>query len=540
MDAATLVLFLCMIGESCLSEMIRPMHPGAKDVETEESRGPPALILRDKVDSNCLAGTGGEVPAEVRTETKTVVKEVVVEINETDGGNQEDVQAVAPYRSLGGLGTDCKKDLAVSQVSRKDVVNVSGTGDRCYILMMDSHSGNICEVASLIESSGGRVKKRYSKNMVGLSFCSEDEEVYRKVKDEYVYATVEEDQVYRTSSIQNNIPNHMYLMKYYENMVFNNYLYDNLGFRLLQIKRVLRRFFGFYEYHYTGRNVQIFLLDTTVDTVSGNIRNMSGASESCNRHGNIMAGLLVGKTHGFAKDSRVSVLDVVGCNGVVLLSDIIHVLEEVERSEAPRILVFGVSGQYSRILNSVVDTISNNNVVVVAPAGNFHDQSCSYSPGSARSVISVGSVDKYARISKFSNYGDCVRMFALGEDLLEEGDGAGTSFSAAIVASAVAIFLEKSPRSSFVQVWKYLNQNSFWNDKGSYSTLRLPYLGTEGRYAGGWLLSDLSEIQENLVTYVFILSMALGTAYLIFLAVRYVRRRRRKDELLFDVPVNRF
>lgn len=459
-----------------------------------EPQNPPMLLLAERPERLQHADT------DVQTETRTIVKEVVVEV---DGAG--DVEPAASYHPP------------------------PGDSARCYVLAANSPDADISAAASLVEKSGAVVRRRYSRTVQGLSFCTDSRDVLRRIDGSGL--RIESDGVFRTASLQNNIPNHMYLMKHYEALVLNNHVYDSWVFRLLQIKRLLRSFFGSYEYHYTGRGVDIFLLDTAV-TASGNMQNLSGATQACNKHGNIMAGLLAGPRHGFAKDSRLSVLDVVGCSGTASLSEILHALDSLESSAFPRVLVFGVSGPRSEILNAAVDVLARD-TVVVAPAGNMHDQACSYSPGSARSAITVGSVNKHAGLSRFSNHGDCVRMFALGEDVLDDSSVSGTSFSAAIVGSAAAVFLEKLPKSTFADVWRFLDQNSFWNAWGSYSTLQIPHLGPQG-------LDDehtaLSELQERVVVYVVVLSVLLGAVYLLYLLARRLRRR----DVLFDAPVNRF
>lgn len=520
-----LLLFLpCILCRDCEEEV-----PG--DVRMSQAENPPILLIPQ---SDACVQRPAPIPIEIHTETKTVVKEVVVEIDEPRE-YQSGIQPTAPYKPE---KHDVNRPSSNEHYGKLD--GTEGVQNKCYVLTMKSHGADISKMVSLIEGSGGKIRRRYNRNITGVSFCSSDGEIYNKIRNEDTSAKLEEDRMYRTASLQSNIPNHMYLMRNYGNLLLNNRLYDNWVFRTLPVKRMMRGLFGFYEYYYTGRGVSIFLLDTTVSVVTENIRNMSGSREACNKHGNIMAALLVGRTHGFAKNSRLDVLDVVGCDGQVLLSDVLHGLENIEGDGAPKILVFGISGMYSEVLNSVVNTISDSGVIVVAPSGNLHDKSCNYSPGSARSVVNVGSVDKHAKISRFSNYGDCVRIFVLGEDLLDDDDVSGTSFSAAIVASAIAIFLEKMSRPTFIQVWRYLNRNSFWNENGGYITLTIPYLGTGDSKTWRQAPPVLTEFRKNLVIYVFITATILGIAYLLFFVSRHMKKVKRERELVFDVPVDRF
>ncbi|KAG5859378.1 subtilase-like protein [Encephalitozoon hellem] len=507
------------VGEAVVSENVNGWR-------REES--PPGILLQK---DNSMSGIK-KVPdaplTDVQIETQTVVKEIVVEVE----GPSEDVQVqpTVHYETQ-------KKTSSGASPSYKDSNGLATGKEKCYILVKDIHDGDLSRITSLVESLNGNVRRQYTKNVTGMSFCSSNEDVLTKANETGMH--VEEDKIYGVSAFQNSIPNYMYLMKHYENILFNNYFYDNWLFQVLQIKKIMTRFFGSYEYYYTGKGVSIFLLDTAVKA-RPNACNLSGRVDSCNTHGDTMAELLVGRTNGFAKKSHLSVLDVVGCDGKVALSEMIYGLESLGDSKGSGILVFGVSGPYSWILNSIVDRISSRGIVVVSPAGNLHDQSCNYSPGSSRMVINVGSVNKHAGISKFSNHGDCVRIFALGEEVLGGSSIAGTSLSAAIVASSIALFLESSPRAEFPQIWGYLNENSFWNSRGSYSVLKIPHLRCEDH---SWRsVFGFGELHGDIFTIGFIFIAISVLSYLLFVGIRYFRRRReaRSEDILFDPPIDRF
>ncbi|ADM11251.1 subtilisin-like endopeptidase [Encephalitozoon intestinalis ATCC 50506] len=500
-----------------------------KSIQEGQEENPPGILFQGNKDSY-EAGNPTDIPSiEVQTEVRTVVKEVVVEVEEP----RKDAQIPSVARYEGQIKTG--SNLDDTQCKGND--NYTFGRERCYILTKDVHDGDLSNISAFVEGQNGKIKRQYTKNVTGVSFCSNNENVMKKGSG--IGMHIEEDKIYGVSAFQNSIPNYMYLMKYYENIIFNNYFYDNWIFRVLQIKRMMASFFGFYEYYHTGKGVSIFLLDTTVKPVN-NVCNLSGRLESCNTHGDTMASLLVGRDTGFAKDSHLNVLDVVGCDGKVMLSDMIYGLESLESKGGPGILVFGVSGPYSEALNAVVDHISSRGMVVVTPAGNLHDQSCNYSPGSSKSVINVGSVNKYAGVSKFSNHGDCVRIFALGEEVLRENSAAGTSLSAAIVASSIALFLETSPRATFSQIWGYLNQNSFWNSRGSYNVLKIPRLECGSRSQRS--IFHFWGFPSDVITIVFIFLAIFILSYLIFIGIRYFRRRgeAHEDSILFDPPMDRF
>jgi subtilisin family serine protease len=459
---------------------------------------------------------GGLLAAEVTT--TTVVKEVIVEVNEQQKGGAvavEQAQIPAAFVSM---------------------------GEKCYIARLRSADTDAAAVRVKIEELGGQAKRVYSKHMSAIEFCIGSRDAVRTLASHEKVVSIDEDKVFTTSAVQLNIPNHMYLMQHYGNYVFNNYLYDNILFRIFRIKRLLRLLSSSYEYRYTGRGVTIYLLDTAVDATVSRIRNRSGRTQSCNLHGDLMVKLMAGTKNGFAKDASVEVLDVADCAGKTRLSDILHALEGIPRDSSPKVVVFGISGPYSKSLDSAVASLSGPGSIVVTAAGNNHDQGCYYSPGSSREVINVGSATKHAHVSSFSNYGGCVRLYALGEDVFEETSTKGTSLSAAIVAGAVAVFLERFPSSNASQAWSYLDRNSFNSIFSGITVFYIP-----GRHLS---LSGLFDFSlpgfQGYIGLVHCLTLIFLAGLLIYYAVKYYRRHRRRkreeeeERLVFDVPADRF
>ncbi len=72
----------------------------------------------------------------------------------------------------------------------------------------------------------------------------------------------------------------------------------------------------------------------------------------------------------------------------------------------------------SDLLNEAVEIAVEYGVVVVAAAGNSAKDACLSSPGSSTSAITVGSTTLTDSRSSFSNYGDCVDVYAPGQSIL--------------------------------------------------------------------------------------------------------------------------
>ncbi|EOB14934.1 Extracellular serine proteinase [Nosema bombycis CQ1] len=349
------------------------------------------------------------------------------------------------------------------------VVEPKTDDKKCFIVKATSDSSSIKE---LLESKNVLIKHLYTKNLNGFSFCVDDSLIVDQLRNEIKGGTIVEDYIYTTSAIQYPISRHLFLINNYLNTIFNNYFYDNILFRLLFIDKLFRYLFGSYNYNYTGKGTRLYLLDTTVNAKE-NVFNISNKTKSCNNHGNTIVSLIKNPKKGYSRDAEVFVLDGVDCNGRIRLSGILQQLEQLSTDGRPTVLLFGVSGPYSVILNEIVDRLSSKGIIVISPAGNKHDNSCYYSPGSAKSSLTVGSLNKHANISQFSNYGSCVRLFALGEELNFRNTIKGSSFSAANVASAVLIYLEKHPKSTFPEVWRFLDNNSHFKNN-THLVFRIP------------------------------------------------------------------
>jgi len=134
------------------------------------------------------------------------------------------------------------------------------------------------------------------------------------------------------------------------------------------------------------------------------------------------------------------------------------------------VINLSISIPYSRenfYVNDAIEDALNNNISVVAAAGNFNDDVVESRSmlASREDVVVVGSSNRQNGKSPFSSYGSTVDISAPGERVMSIAtDGSekyvdGTSFSSPHVAAAVALIRAKNPSFNTTQVENELKKN---------------------------------------------------------------------------------
>ena len=88
-----------------------------------------------------------------------------------------------------------------------------------------------------------------------------------------------------------------------------------------------------------------------------------------------------------------------------------------------------LGGGFSSSLNQAVDNAVAAGVTMVVAAGNDSTDACSKSPASAASAITVGSTQSNDSPSGFSNYGQCVDVWAPGSSITSAWIGSNTAIN---------------------------------------------------------------------------------------------------------------
>jgi subtilisin family serine protease len=234
---------------------------------------------------------------------------------------------------------------------------------------------------------------------------------------------------------------------------------------------------GAYTYNTTGQGVTTYIIDTGIRTdhvefgarAQRGFDAFGGNSEDCNGHGTHVAGTVGGSVYGVAKNVSLVAVRVLDCNGSGSFSGVIAGMDWVAaNANGPSVANMSLGGGPSSTVNNAVNRLYIAGVAVVVAAGNSNTNACNSSPSSAPNAYTVGSTTSNDSRSSFSNYGDCVDIFAPGSSISSAWYTSntatktisGTSMASPHVAGVAALYLESNPNASAQEVYDFLSSTS--------------------------------------------------------------------------------
>ena len=233
--------------------------------------------------------------------------------------------------------------------------------------------------------------------------------------------------------------------------------------RINQVDGVLD---DFYSYEYVGNGVDVYVLDTGINSshteFTSRIKTGYSAiddpngTEDCNGHGSHVSGVVGGTIYGVAKSVNIIPVRVLGCAATGTTSSVLSGINWMianHQAGVPAVANMSFATGKSTILNEAVISAIDDGITVVVAAGNTNSDSCNYSPASETLAITVAAITIENTKASYSNHGSCVDLFAPGSDIVSAFYGSptilrsrsGTSMATPHVSGVVAQILEQHP-----------------------------------------------------------------------------------------------
>ncbi len=186
-----------------------------------------------------------------------------------------------------------------------------------------------------------------------------------------------------------------------------------------------------FNYGATGAGVDAYIIDTGILATHkqfsnrvtsfgfSSIKDRRGTSD-CNGHGTHVAGTVGGTTYGVAKAVRLIPVRVLDCRGSGTWSGVVAGMDWVvsnHQAGKPAVANMSLGGGVSATVDSAVQRMIDDGVVVVVAAGNSNLDACNYSPARAASALTVGATTSTDARASYSNFGKCLDIFAPGSGI---------------------------------------------------------------------------------------------------------------------------
>ena len=197
---------------------------------------------------------------------------------------------------------------------------------------------------------------------------------------------------------------------------------------------------------------------TQLETLVPNTADQGPASQHGTHVASVIFGQHNGPVKGIAPHCRGLIVPIFkdGADGAIAPCSQVDLARAITQSVQAGAQVINISGGEKSlsgaahpILSDAIQTCADNDVLIVAAAGN-EGCDCLHIPGASPSVLPVGAMDAQNRPLPFSNWGDEYRsqgILALGENVLGAVSGgdtipqSGTSYATPIVSGVVALLL---------------------------------------------------------------------------------------------------
>jgi subtilisin family serine protease len=190
-------------------------------------------------------------------------------------------------------------------------------------------------------------------------------------------------------------------------------------------------------------NVNVYVIDTGVDTthpdlnVVGHVKFAFGQNADCNGHGTHVAGTVAARDNdqdvvGVVPGAPVTGVKVLRCGGSGSTSSVMKGVDWVTANAVkPAIANMSLGGGVSNALDTAVENSAASGVFYSLSAGNSGADACFSSPArtgqGTNGIVTTAATDMNDAEASFSNFGDCVDIWAPGVGVLSTRLGGGTT-----------------------------------------------------------------------------------------------------------------
>jgi len=253
----------------------------------------------------------------------------------------------------------------------------------------------------------------------------------------------------------------------------------------------------YYNANTGGDGVDVYVIDTGILTTHpgfggrayNGVNYAGGSNTDQNGHGTHCAGTVGGTTTGIAKWATLYSVKVLGADGSGSLANVIAGVNWMSNSATnPSVGSMSLGSTYNAAVNNAVAATVASGTTMVVAAGNSNANAGNYSPASTPSSICVGATTTTNARATYSNYGNCVHVFAPGTNIYScwLGNGyntiSGTSMACPHVAGQAAVILSENPNFTPAQVKTRIvstAQNGYISNPGTGSPNLLLYNGCD-------------------------------------------------------------
>jgi len=225
-------------------------------------------------------------------------------------------------------------------------------------------------------------------------------------------------------------------------------------------------------YHYpdtAGEGVDVYIIDTGVNIEHQDFEGRASWGYTApdgdsdvdgNGHGTHVASTVAGKSYGVAKKANIIAVKVLRSSGYGTTADVVAGIEwanqKASESDNASAANMSLGGGRSMALDRAVAKAIANGLPFAVAAGNSNADACRFSPAAVESAVTVGASTVADSRAYFSNVGQCVDIFAPGNDITGAWIGSttakrtisGTSMASPHVAGVMALFLAENKYSA--------------------------------------------------------------------------------------------